>query len=107
VFYNKIIGFFIKKKYKCELDGKKFDSYDELLEHSKIIHHETISKCNKCGKQFLHEEDRLHHVREEREKEMEARVHKNEHAHKKGDNHGVGTPQDEVDSHTKNFGDNF
>jgi hypothetical protein len=49
----------------------------------------------------------LHHVREEREKEMDARVHKNEHAHKKGDNHGVGTPQDEVDSHTKNFGDNF
>ena len=43
----------------------------------------------------------------EREKEMEARVHKNEHAHKKGDNHGAGTPQDEVDSHTKNFGDNF
>jgi hypothetical protein len=38
---------------------------------------------------------------------MDARVHKNEHRHKKGDHQKIGTPQEEVDSHTKNFGDNF
>jgi hypothetical protein len=44
----------------------------------------------------------LHHVREEHEKEMDARVHKNEHQHEKKVN-----PQEEVDSHMRNFGDNF
>jgi hypothetical protein len=98
---------FFHKKYKCEIDGEKFDSYDELIEHSKKVHHATIIRCNKCKKQFLHEKDRLHHVREEHEKEMDARVHKNEHRHKKGDHQKIGTPQEEVDSHTKNYGDNF
>ena len=50
MFYNKIIGFFIKKKYKCEIDGKKFDTYDELLEHSKIIHHENNIKMQQMWK---------------------------------------------------------
>ena len=45
-----IMGFFIKKKYKCEQDGKKFDSYDELIEHSKIIHHATILKMQQVWK---------------------------------------------------------
>ena len=42
-----------------------------------------IFYIDKCSKQFLHEKDRLHHMREEHEKEMGARVHKNEHQHKK------------------------
>ncbi|HXS61088.1 MAG TPA: hypothetical protein VN703_09805 [Candidatus Sulfopaludibacter sp.] len=96
------------KKYKCEEDGEKFDTYEELIEHAKKIHHRMILKCERCGKQFIHEKDRLHHVREEHEKEMDARVHKNEHQHKKEGNHkGTGTPQEEVDAHTRNFGDNF
>ena len=96
------------KKYKCEEDGEKFDTYEELIEHAKKIHHRMILKCERCGKQFIHEKDRLHHVREEHEKEMDARVHKNEHQHKKEGNHkGTGTTQEEVDAHTRNFGDNF
>ena len=100
---------FFHKKYKCELDGEKFDNYDELIEHSRQVHHLPILECHKCKKKFLHEKDRLHHVREEHDKEMDARVHKSEHSHKKGGDHhgGTGTPQDEVDSHMRNFGDNF
>ena len=106
---------FFHKKYKCEIDGEKFDKYEELIEHSRNIHHLPILECHKCKKQFLHEKDRLHHVREEHEKEMDARVHKNEHSHTRtgggggGGHHsgGTGTPQEEVDSHMRNFGDNF
>ena len=99
---------FFHKKYKCEEDDQKFDTYEELIEHSREIHHHTILKCHKCEKQFIHEKDRLHHVREEHEKEMDARVHKNEHHHKKeGSREGTGNPQEEVDAHMKNFGDNF
>jgi uncharacterized C2H2 Zn-finger protein len=96
------------KKYKCDEDGEKFDTYEELIDHARKIHHYPILTCPKCGKQFLHEKDRLHHVREEHEKEMDARVHKNEHHHKKeGNNEGIWTPQEEVDAHMRNFGDNF
>ena len=66
------------------------------------MHHSIILKCSKCEKQFLHEKDRLHHVREEHEKEMDARVHKNEHRHDTGV-----SPQEDVDSRMRNFGDNF
>ncbi|MGD9673328.1 MAG: hypothetical protein AB7U98_07605 [Candidatus Nitrosocosmicus sp.] len=93
---------FFHKKYSCEIDGEKFASEDELMEHYRTIHLKMILKCHKCGKQFIHEKDRLHHVREEHEKEMDARVHKSEHKHK-----GTGNPQDQVDSNMRNFGDNF
>ncbi len=99
---------FFHKKYTCEEDGEKFDTYADLIEHTRKIHHHPILKCHKCEKQFLHEKDRLHHVREEHGKAMDARVHKNEHKHKKdGSPQGRGGPQEEVNSHTKNFGDNF
>ena len=93
---------FFNKKHLCEIDGEKFASEDELMEHYRTIHHKMILKCHKCGKQFIHEKDRLHHVREEHEKEMDARVHKSEHKDK-----GTGNPQDQVDSNMRNFGDNF
>ena len=93
---------FFHKKYSCELDGEKFDSEDDLMDHYQTAHHKMILKCHKCGKQFIHEKDRLHHVREEHEKDMDARVHKSEHKHK-----GTGNPQDQVDSNMRNFGDNF
>jgi uncharacterized C2H2 Zn-finger protein len=99
---------FFNKKHKCEEDGEKFNTYNELIEHARKIHHYTILKCSKCGKQFYHEKDRLHHVREEHGKEMDARVHKNEHKHKKEVGSQKRTsPQEEVNSRTKNFGDNF
>ncbi len=71
------------------------------MNHYKTVHHKLILKCHKCGKEFIHEKDRLHHVREEHEKAMDARVHKSEHKQK-----GTGNPQDQVDSNMKNFGDN-
>jgi Fe2+ or Zn2+ uptake regulation protein len=40
------------------------------------IHHHHIIKCRECGKEFIHEKDRLHHVREEHEKKADYRKHK-------------------------------
>jgi hypothetical protein len=59
------MNFFHHKKFVCEKDNEKFDNYEELIAHSRHIHHLTILKCNGCGKEFIHEKDRLHHVREE------------------------------------------
>jgi uncharacterized C2H2 Zn-finger protein len=65
-----------KKKYKCEKDDEEFVTFNELIAHSRRVHHSTILRCSKCGKQFLHEKERLHHVREEHGKDMDARTHK-------------------------------
>ena len=86
-----------KEKNTCDQCGEKFSKHEDLINHARHIHHHTIVKCKECGKEFVHEKDRLHHVREEHEKEMDARVHKNEHRHKKGDNQRIGTPQEEED----------
>lgn len=86
----------------CDQCGQKFEKYDELIAHARHVHHETIVKCHDCGKQFIHEKDRLHHVREEHERKMDHRTHKWEHAHDKKIN-----PQEQVDEQTRNFGDNF
>ena len=89
-------------KNVCDQCGEKFGSYDELIKHALHIHHHTIVKCQYCGKEFIHEKDRLHHAREEHERELDYRTHKDEHKHKttKG-------PQEEVNEHMRNFGDNF
>ena len=70
------MNFFHHKKFVCEKDNEKFDNYEELIAHSRHIHHLAILKCNGCGKEFIHEKDRLHHVREEHEKELDRREHK-------------------------------
>ena len=57
-------------------------------------------KCSECGKEFLHEKDRLHHSREEHKKKLEGRKHKDEHAETK-------LPQDDLDAHMRKFSDNF
>ena len=95
---------FFHSKYSCEIDGQKFASEDDLMDHYRTVHHKMILTCHKCGKQFIHEKDRLHHVREEHEKAMDARVHKKEHKPKHKD---TGNPQDQVDSNMRNYGDNF
>ncbi|HEY6534574.1 MAG TPA: hypothetical protein VIY08_02015 [Candidatus Nitrosocosmicus sp.] len=88
-----------KKKHKCDTDGEKFDTYEQLIEHARKIHHYTILKCNKCRKQFFHEKDRLHHVREEHGKEMDVRTHKNDYKRKKEGYSSIKiNPQDGVDS---------
>ena len=88
-------------KNVCDQCGKKFETYDELINHARHVHHHTIVKCQYCGKEFIHERDRLHHAREEHEKELDYRSHKDEYKHK------VKNPQEEVDEHMKSFGDNF
>ncbi|MDH3766389.1 MAG: hypothetical protein OER82_11355 [Nitrosopumilus sp.] len=44
--------------------------------HVRHEHHKTIVKCQKCGKEFIHEKDRLHHARKEHEEEMRKRSHR-------------------------------
>lgn len=96
------MNLFHRTKYECDQDGEKFKSYDELIQHARHVHHHPIVKCRNCGKEFIHEKDRLHHEREEHEKTIDYRLHKN-----LGKPGKKTTPQDEVYDHTRNFGDNF
>ena len=63
-------------KFICEIDQLKFKTNEELILHMKQIHHHQIIKCRECGKEFIHEKDRLHHVREDHEKKIDNRKHK-------------------------------
>jgi hypothetical protein len=93
---------FHKNKNVCDQCSQKFEKYDELIAHARHVHHHPIVKCHDCGKEFIHEKDRLHHVREEHERKQDRRTHKWEHAHDQKIN-----PQEKVDEQTRNFGDNF
>ena len=75
---NKIASMilFIPERKQCEHCHEKFNKLDNLIEHLKNVHHQSIPKCHNCGKEFLHEKDRLHHVREENEKKADARRHR-------------------------------
>ena len=95
------MNFFHHKKFVCEEDKEKFETYEELIDHSRHIHHMTILKCNGCRKEFIHEKDRLHHVREEHEKELDRREHKDE--YKKV----VKNTQEEIDEQSRKFSDNL
>jgi len=70
------MGFLHRQKTECEDCHARLGTYDELVEHAKDAHKRHVLKCSYCGKQFLHEKDRLHHVREENEKKVDARRHK-------------------------------
>lgn len=65
-----------RQKSECEECHARFPSYEEMVQHAKDTHGHHVVKCAYCGKQFLHEKDRLHHVREENEKKVDARRHK-------------------------------
>ncbi|MFY9795594.1 MAG: hypothetical protein WCC17_20125 [Candidatus Nitrosopolaris sp.] len=80
--------------------GEKFERHEELIKHARHAHHHVIVKCHECGKEFIHEKDRLHLVREEHEKKVDRRTHKWEHTPARD-------PQRDVDEHMRNFGDNF
>jgi len=92
-----------KKKFSCDQCKMKFSVYEDLIKHARHEHHHIIVKCTECGKEFIHESDRLHHSREEHEKKMVRRIHKTEHKHEAKSP----SPQDEVDKHTRNFGNNL
>ena len=70
------MGFLHREQTECETCHARFHSYDELVAHARDDHKAHIVKCRMCGKQFLHEKDRLHHEREEKEKKVDARRHK-------------------------------
>jgi hypothetical protein len=93
---------FHRNKNICDQCGQKFEGYDELIAHAKHVNHHTIVKCHEICKEFIHEKDMLHHVRQEHEKELDRRTHKWEHVHDQKVN-----PQQQVDERTRNFGDNF
>ena len=57
----------------CDKCKKKFKTNEELIRHARHDHHHVILKCTECGKEFIHEKDRLHHVKEERQKKLSKR----------------------------------
>lgn len=71
-----VMRLFHRTKFLCEIDQLKFDTHEELVSHMRQIHHYPIVKCHDCRKEFIHEKDRLHHVREEHERKVDYRKHK-------------------------------
>ena len=58
-----MMGFLQREKNQCKLCNERFDKQEELVQHAKKVHRQPIMKCRNCGMEFLHEEDRLHHVK--------------------------------------------
>lgn len=46
------------------------------------MHHHPIVECLYCGKESIHESDRLHQSREEHQKELEYQTRRDEYKHK-------------------------
>jgi hypothetical protein len=67
---------FIRERKQCEHCREKYNKLDDLIQHMKNVHHQSVLKCHNCGMEFLHEKERLHHVREENEKKTDARRHR-------------------------------
>ncbi|MGQ0605417.1 MAG: hypothetical protein ACT4OD_00475 [Candidatus Nitrosotenuis sp.] len=65
--------FFSRSNNNCEFCKVKLESYSDLISHVRHEHHKTIVKCSGCGKEFIHEKDRLLHEREERERKVKNR----------------------------------
>ncbi|HEX7033658.1 MAG TPA: C2H2-type zinc finger protein [Nitrososphaera sp.] len=70
------MGLFRREKTVCDECNARFGSYDELVQHAREAHGVRPIKCGNCGRLFLHEKDRLHHVKEEKEKKIDARRHR-------------------------------
>lgn len=70
------MGLFHREQTECDYCHKNFGSYDEMVLHERDSHKHHVVKCRMCGKLFIHEKDRLHHEREEKEKKVDARRHK-------------------------------
>lgn len=63
-------------RHECEECHARFKGYDELVSHAQQAHKRHVVKCASCGKLFLHEKDRLHHVKEEKEHKVDERRHR-------------------------------
>ena len=71
-----MMGFLHRQKNHCRLCNERFGRQQELVEHAKKVHRQAVIKCRNCGMEFLHEEDRLHHVQQEKEKKVDLRRHR-------------------------------
>ncbi|MGQ0772105.1 MAG: hypothetical protein ACT4NT_04975 [Nitrososphaerota archaeon] len=67
------MNLFNRNRNICEDCKEKLESYSELISHARHAHHRTIVKCSGCGKEFIHEKDRLHHSREEHQQKVKSR----------------------------------
>ncbi len=63
-------------RHECEECHARFKEYDQLVEHARDAHKRHVVKCSSCGKLFLHEKDRLRHVKEEKERKIDERRHR-------------------------------
>jgi uncharacterized C2H2 Zn-finger protein len=70
------MSFLQRHKNRCKLCTEKFGKQEELVQHVKKVHHQAVMRCRECGMEFLHVEDRLHHVQQEKEKKMDRRRHR-------------------------------
>jgi predicted amidophosphoribosyltransferase len=67
------MNLFGRNKNICDMCKEKFEKYEDLIKHARHVHHRTIVKCSGCGKEFVHEKDRLHHSREEHQEKVKNR----------------------------------
>lgn len=67
---------FVRERKQCERCREKYNKLEDLIQHMKNVHHQAVLKCRNCGMEFLHEKERLHHVREENERKADARRHR-------------------------------
>ncbi|WP_052370114.1 hypothetical protein [Candidatus Nitrosotenuis uzonensis] len=67
------MGLFNRNKNICEDCKERLETFEDLISHARRVHHRTILKCTGCGKQFIHEKDRLHHARQEHENKVKSR----------------------------------
>ncbi len=63
-------------RHECEECHARFKDYDDLVGHAQEAHERHVVKCSSCGKLFLHEKDRLRHVKEEKERKIDERRHR-------------------------------
>ncbi len=53
--YFRDMGFLLfRKKNRCDIYQDLFDKHEQLIKHSKEVHHRPILKCLNCGTWFLH-----------------------------------------------------
>ena len=71
-----MMDFLQRNKNRCKLCTEKFSNNEELVQHAKKVHHQPVTRCHECGMEFLHVEDRLHHVQQEKERKIDRRRHR-------------------------------
>lgn len=48
--YFRDMGFLLfRKKNRCDICQDLFDKHEQLIKHSKEVHHRPILKCQNCG----------------------------------------------------------